>query len=92
MAWGIFYQTVNIGGWIGPLIALHMRSRIGWQYVFYTNAAIICFNFLFLLTYREPGREATEGRLTRLDEARRACERPGAGRSLVAIFAAGGGA
>ena len=21
MAWGIFYQTVNIGGWMGPLIA-----------------------------------------------------------------------
>ena len=55
MAWGIFYQTVNIGGWIGPLIALHMRHR-AWAYVFYTNAAFICLNFLLLLTYREPGR------------------------------------
>ena len=57
MAWGLFYQTVNIGGWIGPLIALHMRSRIGWEYVFYTNAGFICLNFLLLLTYREPGEE-----------------------------------
>jgi len=56
MAWGIFYQTVNIGGWIGPLIALQMRL-LNWKYVFYINAAVICCNFLLLLTYREPGKE-----------------------------------
>ncbi len=55
MAWGIFYQTVNIGGWVGPLIALHMRT-IGWKYVFYVNAGFICLNFLLLLTYHEPGK------------------------------------
>jgi len=55
MAWGVFYQTVNIGGWIGPLIALQMR-HLSWTYVFYTNAAFICLNFLLLLTYREPGK------------------------------------
>ena len=54
MAWGIFYQTVNIGGWIGPLIALAVRSRVGWTYIFYVNAAFICVNFLLLLTYKEP--------------------------------------
>ncbi len=56
MAWGVFYQTVNIGGWIGPLIALQMR-HMSWSYVFYTNAAFICLNFLLLLTYKEPGKE-----------------------------------
>ena len=56
MAWGIFYQTVNIGGWIGPLIALQMRQW-SWKYVFYINAAVICCNFLLLLTYKEPGKE-----------------------------------
>jgi MFS family permease len=56
VAWGVFYQTVNIGGWIGPLIALQMR-HLSWSYVFYLNAAFICLNFLLLLTYREPGKE-----------------------------------
>ena len=56
VAWGVFYQTVNIGGWIGPLIAMHMR-QMAWQYVFFTNAAFICLNFVFLLTYKEPGRD-----------------------------------
>jgi len=56
VAWGVFYQTVNIGGWIGPLIALHMRQK-GWIWVFYINAAVICVNFLLLLVYKEPGKD-----------------------------------
>jgi len=54
MAWGIFYQTVNIGAFLGPLTAGLMR-KMDWQYVFLTCAAIISLNFLLLLTYREPG-------------------------------------
>jgi proton-dependent oligopeptide transporter, POT family len=69
MAWGIFYQTVNIGGWIGPLIALHMRL-LAWKYVFYINAAVICVNFLLLLTYREPGKEERLARQQRLREGK----------------------
>jgi MFS family permease len=69
MAWGIFYQTVNIGGWIGPLVALHMRL-LAWKYVFYINAAVICCNFLFLLTYREPGKEERLARQQRLREGK----------------------
>ena len=65
MAWGLFYPTVNIGGWIGPLIALHMRT-MAWKYVFYTNAAFICLNFLLLLTYREPGKEERLARRQRI--------------------------
>src|SRR5437867_8005212 len=65
MAWGIFYQTVNIGGWIGPLIALQMRLQ-NWKFVFYTNAAVICLNFLLLLTYREPGKEERLARQQRI--------------------------
>lgn len=57
MAWGIFYQTVNIGGWIGPLIALAVREAVGWSTIFYVNSGFICCNFLLLLTYREPGIE-----------------------------------
>jgi len=69
MAWGIFYQTVNIGGWIGPLIALRMRV-LDWKYVFYVNAGIICLNFLLLLTYREPGKEERLARRKRIREGK----------------------
>jgi proton-dependent oligopeptide transporter, POT family len=56
MAWGIFYQVVNIGGFLGPLVAVHMR-QLSWDNVFFACAAIISLNFLFLLTYKEPGKE-----------------------------------
>jgi proton-dependent oligopeptide transporter, POT family len=56
VAWAIFYQTVNIGGFIGPLIAGLMR-KMAWSNVFYACAAIICLNFLLLLTYKEVGKE-----------------------------------
>jgi POT family proton-dependent oligopeptide transporter len=56
MAWGIFYQTVNIGGFIGPLVAGAMR-KMQWSYVFLACAAIISLNFLLLLTYKEPGKD-----------------------------------
>lgn len=56
MAWGIFYQTVNIGAFIGPLVAGYMR-KMQWKYVFLACGVIICLNFILLLTYREPGIE-----------------------------------
>ena len=56
MAWGVFYQTVNIGGFLGPLLAGLMR-KMEWAYVFYACAAIISLNFLMLLTYKEVGKE-----------------------------------
>lgn len=56
MAWGVFYQTVNIGGFIGPLVAAQLR-QLEWQYVFYACAAIISLNFLLLLTYKEQDKE-----------------------------------
>ncbi len=56
VAWGIFYQTVNVGGFIGPLVAGLMR-KMAWHNVFFACAAIICLNFLLLLTYREVGKE-----------------------------------
>jgi MFS family permease len=56
MAWGIFYQLVNVGGWVGPLVAAFLRSRLHWQSVFFACAGIISVNLLLLLTYREPER------------------------------------
>ena len=57
MALGVFYQTVNIGGFIGPLLAAQLR-QLEWAYVFYACAAIISLNFLLLLTYKEQDKEA----------------------------------
>ena len=56
MAWGIFYQTVNIGGWLGPLLAAQLR-QLAWSHLFFACAAIIALNFLLLLTYKEPNLE-----------------------------------
>ncbi len=56
MAWGIFYQTVNIGGFLGPILAGHFR-QLAWENVFFVCAAIISLNFLCLLIYKEPGKE-----------------------------------
>jgi len=68
MAWGVFYQTVNIGGFMGPLLAGYMR-KMQWRYVFLSCAALIACNFLLLLTYKEPGKAE------RLERARLAKER-----------------
>ncbi len=65
MAWGIFYQTVNVGGFLGPIVAARMRSEFaspeapghGWTMVFIACAIIISCNFLLLLTYKEVGKE-----------------------------------
>jgi dipeptide/tripeptide permease len=62
LAWGIFYQLVNVGGWVGPLVAAFLRSRLDYRHVFFACAAIISLNFLLLLTYREP-KEAIEPRI-----------------------------
>ncbi|BDM63417.1 MFS transporter [Shewanella sp. NFH-SH190041] len=65
MAWGIFYQVVNIGGFLGPLVAVHMR-QLSWDNVFYACAAIISFNFLFLLAYKEPGKDERLARAAKI--------------------------
>ncbi len=56
MAWGIFYQTVNIGGFLGPIVAGYLR-KMSWQNVFFACAAIISINFILLLVYKEQGKE-----------------------------------
>ncbi|QSX34287.1 MFS transporter [Shewanella avicenniae] len=65
MAWGIFYQVVNIGGFLGPLVAVHMR-QLSWDKVFYACAAIISLNFIFLLAYKEPGKAARLARQAKI--------------------------
>lgn len=61
MAWGIFYQLVNIGGWLGPLVAVQLR-QLSWEHLFYACAMVISLNFLLLLMYNEPDKAEREAR------------------------------
>jgi len=53
--WAVFYQAVNIGGFLGPFLAGYLRI-LEWRYVFLLCAGAIALNFLALLTFREPAR------------------------------------
>ena len=62
VAFGIFYTMVNIGGFIGPLVAGYMRS-ISWDMVFIMSAFWIGLNFIpALFFYRDP-KSVQQGRV-----------------------------
>jgi dipeptide/tripeptide permease len=56
IGWGVFYQLVNIGGFLGPVIAGVLR-QMDWIYVFYACAAIVSVNYLWLPFYKDPTQE-----------------------------------
>lgn len=58
--WGIFYQMVNIGGFIGPLLAGYLRI-VSWKFVFIACTIGIALNFIPLLFFPEPKREKNQG-------------------------------
>lgn len=59
MGFGIFYMMVNIGGFIGPIIAGVVRAW-AWKWVFVASAVWIAFNFIFVtIFYKEPTTEST---------------------------------
>jgi dipeptide/tripeptide permease len=59
MGFGIFYMIVNVGGFLGPLVATVVRGW-GWRYIFVASACWIGLNFIpLLLFYRDP-KPATE--------------------------------
>ncbi len=53
LGWGVFYQVVNVGGFIGPLVAGSLRV-LEWEYVFIACAVAALFNLVPLLFFREP--------------------------------------
>lgn len=54
MGFGIFYMMVNIGGFVGPIVAGIVRA-ISWDYVFIASSIWIAFNFILVsLFYKEP--------------------------------------
>lgn len=56
VAWGIFYQLVNIGGFLGPIYATFLRHQgnNSWWWVFAGNAVLVAVNYLTLLMFKEP--------------------------------------
>ncbi len=56
VGWGIFYQLVNIGGFLGPVVAGLLRL-MDWKYVFFACALIVSVNFLWLPFYQDPTQE-----------------------------------
>ena len=54
IGFGIFYLMVNIGAFIGPFVTGFVR-KFSWDYVFYSSAAVIAFNFVLVaFFYKEP--------------------------------------
>jgi POT family proton-dependent oligopeptide transporter len=61
LGWGLFYQMVNIGGFIGPLVAGYLRAKHEghWEYIFLAGVGGITLNFIPLFFFREPDRPET---------------------------------
>jgi proton-dependent oligopeptide transporter, POT family len=57
VGWGIFYQVVNIGGFLGPPLAGYLH-HLAWKWVFFTCAGIVSINFLTLFTYDDTQADA----------------------------------
>lgn len=86
MGFGIFYMMVNIGGFLGPIVAGVVRGW-DWQYVFYASAGwIALMGLIALLFYREPPRdEDAESRRTLGDVFRGMMEVVGNGRFFLLV-------
>ncbi|HEY4787159.1 MAG TPA: MFS transporter [Bacteroidales bacterium] len=64
LGFGIFYAMVNIGGFVGPLVAGKLRA-ISWNYAFLASAISIGIMVLItLIFFKEPSREV-EGQTLR---------------------------
>lgn len=58
MGFGIFYMMVNIGGFIGPIVAGIVRGW-AWKWVFVASSGWIAINFIFVtIFYKEPTSES----------------------------------
>jgi dipeptide/tripeptide permease len=61
VGWSVFYQLVNVGGFLGPFLAGVMRL-MAWKWVFVSCAAVVALNYFLLLMFTEPGvRKGWEG-------------------------------
>lgn len=72
IGFGIFYMMVNIGAFAGPFVTSFFR-KFAWEYVFFSSAVVISFNFLLLIfLFKEPAqRPAGEERSSLADELKK---------------------
>lgn len=54
LGWGLFYQVVNIGGFLGPLVAGTLRAKLSWESMFVACACGALCNLIPLCFFREP--------------------------------------
>jgi MFS family permease len=55
LGFGIFYMMVNIGGFLGPVLAPIVQKHYGWEWVFIFACIWISINFIpALFFYKEP--------------------------------------
>ncbi len=59
LGWSVFYQLVNVGGFLGPILAGVMRL-MAWKWVFISCAAIVALNYLLFFTFDEPEKPHAE--------------------------------
>jgi dipeptide/tripeptide permease len=60
IGFGIFYMMVNIGAFIGPIVASKVRG-FDWQYVFITSSIVILVNLIIVIFFfKEPQREKSD--------------------------------
>jgi len=67
LGWALFYQLVNVGGFLGPYLASAMRL-MDWKWVFVSCAVIVCANYLLLLTFAEPDKHTGDEPAPAADE------------------------
>lgn len=65
VGWGVFYQVVNIGGFVGAIVMGALRL-LEWRYAFFASASVILLNMLitgrFLKDYSKEARAAGEAK------------------------------
>lgn len=64
LGWSVFYQLVNVGGFLGPILAGVMRL-MQWRYVFLACAVIVALNYIILLMFKEPDKQIDETQSTK---------------------------
>jgi MFS family permease len=55
VGFGLYYTMINIGGFVGPLLAAAVRDRFEFRYVFWVSAAACAIAFLqAIFAFKEP--------------------------------------